>query len=500
MIAIYSRVSTEEQAISGYSIGHQIDECRKKASSNEVLIYKDEGISGEILERPSLSRMREDIQKGIINEIICYDPDRLSRKLMHQLLLDDEFRKKGVRLHFVNGEYANTPEGQLFFSMRGAISEFEKEKIKQRTKGGKVKKAKNGKVLGAYGLYGYDYDKVKETYVINEEQAKVVRMIFDYFTEPTSPFKGMNSIAKHLTEIGLPTAKNKGIWHRNVVRQILANESYTGKHAHNKYNDEGGYVRVQSGGKREQKIRDKSEWIYVDIPSIISEEQYNIAQELLSQSRRRFAKESLHSYLLSGLIRCKDCGNTMVGRQSTWWGEKLGIYSDIKNTAGAKNKGCGNQIKVNKLDEFVWKHALDLINNPEKLVQYEDSDKSLTFYEKDLENIEKKLERNKKGRQQLLKLVAISDEDLDLTEIKVQLEEMQQNQKSLQTQYNQIKEKMKADNNREVNMSMMQQAIEIYLETKELDFKAKQTIIRTMFKQIYVPKDHDNEEIDIVTF
>jgi site-specific DNA recombinase len=331
MIAVYARVSTEEQATKGYSIGNQIDECLKKCGTNEVLQYVDEGISGEILDnRPSLNRMREDVRKGIITEIVCYDPDRLSRKLMHQLILDDEFKKKGVYLKFVNGDYAKTPEGQLFFSMRGAISEFEKEKIKQRTKSGKIKKAKNGKVVGNYGLYGYNYDSEKETYIINEEQASVVKKIFDYFTEPSSPFKGMNGIAKHLTDIGVPTAKNRGVWHRNVIRQILLNESYTGKHAHNRYNTEGDYVRKQSGQKTQQTIRDKEEWIYVDIPRIISDEQFAIAQELLKQSRRRFAKESLNLYLLSGLLRCRECGNTMTGIHTSWWGQKTVIYSDRK--------------------------------------------------------------------------------------------------------------------------------------------------------------------------
>lgn len=492
MIAIYARVSTQDQ-MKGYGLNSQIDECKKKIGSKQFILFKDEGISGEILDRPGLTELRENVDAGVIDEIVCYDPDRLSRKLMHQLMLDEEFRKKGVTLTFVNGSYENTPEGQLFKNMRGSIAEFEKEKIKQRTKGGKVRKAREGKVLGNYHLYGYDFDREKKTYVINEEQARVVKMIFDYFTEPSSPFKGINGIAKHLTEMRIPTAKGGQIWHRQVVRQMLMNISYTGKHPHNRYDTEGDYVRKQSGGTSKQKLRPEEEWIYVEIPQIIPEEQFEVAQELIKESRRRFAKESLHKYLLSGLVRCKDCGNTMTGRKGTWWGETVFFYSDIKNTSGSKNKGCGNQIRSKQLEEVVWEHLSDLLNNPEQIESYEQSEKITGMQENEMKQIEKELEKNKKGRQRLLSLVAMSD-DIDLTDIKEQLEEMSANEKSLQKKYNQLEKELKASKGKQTNQKMMQSAINYYLTHKEtMEFEEKQTIIRTMVKQIYISKDKDIE-------
>lgn len=491
MIALYARVSTEEQSSKGYSIGNQIDECIKKAGTKDVLQYVDEGITGEILVRPALQRMRDDIAKGLITELICYDPDRLSRKLMHQLILDDEFRKKGVFVKFVNGEYAQTAEGQLFFSMRGAISEFEKEKIKQRTKGGKIKKAKSGKVIGNYHLYGYKWEN--DTYKIDEEQAKIVKMIFDYFTD--GKFKGINGIALHLTQTGIPTAKGKTVWHRQVVRQMLMNVSYTGKHPHNKYNTEGDYVRKQSGQTTQQTIRPEEEWIYVKIPPIIEEEQFAIAQELLSQARRRFAKGSVNQYLLSGLIRCKECGNTMVGMPKNWWGKTLMIYSDKKNTSGAKNAGCGNYARVNKLDEVVWEHIADILNEPEKILQYKESTKESGIFKNELQHIEKEIEKNKKGRQRLISLVAMSD-DINLSDVRDQIEEIQLKEKSLQKQYKQIETELKAlgvDNSEE----MMKLAIKLRLKHKEWNFEAKKETVRTMVKQIYVRKD---DEIEIHLF
>lgn len=495
MIAIYARVSTEEQHLKGYGIGNQIDECLKKIGDKPYILFKDEGVSGEVIDRPGLTDLRDNVQAGVIDEIVCYDPDRLSRKLMHQLMLDDEFRKKGARLIFVNGEYAQTPEGQLFFSMRGAISEFEKEKIKQRTKGGKLRKAREGKVLGNYHLYGYGFKDGK--YIIDEEQAKVVKRIFDYFTEPTSPFKGINGIAKHLTEIGIPTARGGKVWHRQVVRQILLNISYTGKHPHNRYDSEGDYVRKQSGETSKQKVRPMEEWIFVEIPAIISEEQFNTAQELLKESRRRYTKSSVNKYLLSGLLRCKDCGNTMTGRKEKWWDSHQFTYSDAKNTAGSKNPGCGNRIKMEELDEAVWTHISDLLNNPDKIAAYEQSDKVHNLLDRELGQIEKELEKNKKGRQRLLSLVAMSD-DIDLSDIKDQLEEMSANEKTLQKKYNQLQTELKASGVKKVNEDRIKQTIEYYMTHSEaLTFEEKKNVIRSIVKQIYISKDH---EIDIHLF
>ncbi|NLS40442.1 recombinase family protein [Bacillus subtilis] len=80
MIAIYVRISTEEQAIKGSSIDSQIEASIKKAGTKDVLKYDDEGFSGELLERPALDCLREDAGKGLISSDICYDPDRLSRR------------------------------------------------------------------------------------------------------------------------------------------------------------------------------------------------------------------------------------------------------------------------------------------------------------------------------------------------------------------------------------------------------------------------------------
>lgn len=503
MIGVYARVSTQEQAINGYSIDAQLDACIQKAGTQEVIKYVDNGFSGEFLERPDLERLRKDVREGLIERVICYDPDRLARKLMNQLIIDEEFRKRGVEVDFVNGEYAASPEGRLFFSMRGAISEFEKAKIKERTMSGRKGKAKKGKVVKNDHTYGYDYDAKKGELIINEKEAEIVRFIFDAFTDPLSKFRGMNGIATHLTKTGVPTKKGKDIWHRQVVRQILLNETYIGKKIQNRWNTEG-MLANKYNRSNEDKIklteRPKEEWIYTPVPPIIEVEQFEIAQELIKQSRRRYTKKSKKSYLLSGLLRCSSCGNTMTGREQNNWGTKVAVYSDRKNTAGAKEKGCGTTIKCKELDTHIWEQIEILLNNPEQMVAFQEvAATGETFEEKELKRLEEEIERTKKGRKRLITLITLSEEDLDLNEIKDQIMKLQTKEKNLQTQYTELKREMEAEQQKETNLDLLKQAIDLYLVHKEEDipFDLKQTIIRLIVKEIRI---HDKETAEIITF
>src|SRR5690606_15362748 len=170
MIAIYARVSTEEQAKSGYSLQDQVRQCREKAGSGtNVIEYVDDGYSGEFLERPALSKLRNDIREGIVDKVVIYDPDRLSRKLMNQLLVSEEIEKH-AELIFVNGDYQKTPEGMLFYQMRGAIAEFEKAKINERMSRGRREKAKQGKVVKDVKVYGYIFNRETEELEIYEPE------------------------------------------------------------------------------------------------------------------------------------------------------------------------------------------------------------------------------------------------------------------------------------------------------------------------------------------
>lgn len=272
LIAIYARVSTEEQAKHGFSIPAQIRECQDRIGAIPALVFADEGVSGETLQRPALEELRQKISQSEIDTVYCLDPDRLSRKLLHQLLLTEEWERLGVYLYFVNGEYSKTPEGNLFYALRGAISEFEKAKITERMCRGRLEKARQGRVLRDFQIYGYDFDSQHDQLVINPEEAAIVRKIYAWFLAPPAGMRGISGIARTLTQTAVPTKRGARMWHRQVVRQILCNRTYIGEFYQNKWDTTNNRVR----------LRPQSEWIFIPCPSIIDLETFTEAQVILS--------------------------------------------------------------------------------------------------------------------------------------------------------------------------------------------------------------------------
>lgn len=504
--AIYVRVSTEEQAKKGYSIEDQLAKCREKIGKDEEVVeYIDDGHSGEFLERPALTKLREDVRNGLIDTVICYDPDRWSRKLVHQLLITEEI-EKNAEIIFVNHEYAKTPEGILFYQLRGAISEFEKAKINERMSGGRKRKALNGKVVKDAKVYGYKYNKEEGTLEIYEPEAKIVRLIFDLFTNPQGRVQGINGIAKYLTAQGVPTKKNAKVWHRQVVRQILMNETYTGVYYHNKWDTEGilaNKYKKEGEEKVKQKLRPREEWIAVEVPAIIDRKTFELAQRLLKESRRRWAGKPKRKYLLSGLLRCGHCGNTLTGKRQKNWDRYDLEYTDIKNYSGAKNKGCGLRIRCEDLDEKVWQAFLSYIfENSEAIAEVaatsEESD--VPYEEEELKRIETQLENIKKKRKNILSFVAENRDLIDENEIKEQLLELKETEEALLKAKEEIEESLKAL--QELNYSddirkEVAEELRNFSKHENLTLEQKQILLRKVIREIRVFK---SGEIKIYKF
>jgi site-specific DNA recombinase len=146
--AMYARVSTEDQG-KGSSIPTQIEVCQQLATREgyrvpESYVLLDEGISGTTLDRPGLHRLRKLVQAQAIAAVIVIDPDRLSRNLGHQLLLAEELEQAGVKWLIVSHPLERGPEGRVCFQMRGAIAEYERAKLLERTQRGRIGRAKAG--------------------------------------------------------------------------------------------------------------------------------------------------------------------------------------------------------------------------------------------------------------------------------------------------------------------------------------------------------------------
>src|SRR3989338_3514395 len=189
LIATYARVSTSAQE-EQQTIQNQVNSLQEFAKKNSYTIveeYTDDGWSGDILARPSLDKLRQDAKSKVWEAVLIYDPDRLARRYSYQELVMDELREAGVEIMFITVSAPKNSEDKILHGVRGLFAEYERAKITERFRLGKLRKVKEGHILVSEALYGYRYipkqDSVHGYYEINEEEARVVRMIFTWVAD-----------------------------------------------------------------------------------------------------------------------------------------------------------------------------------------------------------------------------------------------------------------------------------------------------------------------------
>ena len=226
--AIYIRVSTEEQVKDGFSIHAQKDKLTKYAEVNDwdiIDYYIDDGISGKNLyERPQIKRLLIDIEKGLINNILVYKLDRLTRSVKDLIYLIEYFNKYECTFNSCT-EHIDTSNavGRMFIKIIGLFAEFERENLAERITLGYEQKTREGNYTNCNGVYGYDYINGKGILRVNRLEAQYVKKIYELYLEGNS----MLGIAKILEENNIKT-KRGGKWRQSTISSILNNPLYIG--------------------------------------------------------------------------------------------------------------------------------------------------------------------------------------------------------------------------------------------------------------------------------
>ena len=228
-IGIYARVSSEKQE-QEQTIKSQIEALRDFCKQNNFEIideYCDDGYSGELLARPELDRLRDDAEKGRFEKIVILSPDRLSRKYAYQVLILEELKKREIEVEFVNHKIGESPEDELLLQVQGAVSEYEKAKIMERSRRGKISQAKSGRVIGSKTPFGYKYQKgtpkEQRTYEIDFQEEKAVKRVFELYLQ----LESIKQVSKTMTNEGFAPRKSN-VWRTSTIGKILRNESYIG--------------------------------------------------------------------------------------------------------------------------------------------------------------------------------------------------------------------------------------------------------------------------------
>jgi site-specific DNA recombinase len=165
--AFYARVSGEQQA-AAHTIESQIAALSERAEDDGTPVpaerqFVDDGFSGATLIRPALDRLRDLVSVGAIDRIYVHSPDRLARNYAYQVLLIDEWRRRGVELAFLNRPLGQSPEDDLLLQVQGIVAEYERAKIMERSRRGKKHAAQRGSVTVMSGApFGYRYVSAQE--------------------------------------------------------------------------------------------------------------------------------------------------------------------------------------------------------------------------------------------------------------------------------------------------------------------------------------------------
>jgi len=379
--AIYARVSSDRQK-ENHTIASQTAALIEYAQTHRYTVppewvFQDEGYSGAILVRPGLEALRDLAAEGQIAAALIYSPDRLSRKYAYQVLLSEELSRCGVELIFLKAPAGATPEDQLLVQFQGMIAEYERAQIAERCRRGKKHMAQQGGVNVLWGApYGYRYVRKSDTsaafYEVIEAEAKVVRMVFEIYTQQGL---SINAVARLLNERRIATRTGKGRWERSTVWGMLRNPAYRGIACYGKtelrprqrvtrpLRQRKALPSRDSGGHE----RPRAEWIEVPVPALVSEEMFALAQEQLDKNKRHSPRRTVEPTLLQGMLVCEQCGYALYRTSTQTTKQKLNYYRCIGSDGYRRLSGpvCANRpIRQDYLDHFVWNEIIRLLEDP----------------------------------------------------------------------------------------------------------------------------------------
>ncbi len=187
---LYARVSTDEQARSGYSLDQQIGALREWAAIEGYKVLeevRDEGWSGAYLERPGLDLVRDLVETGGTTVVVAQDADRITRDPSHRAFPDEEFERYGTRLTALDDWGDNTHEGELLKYLKGWVSKGERLKIAERSRRGTREKARRGETVGTvYAPLGFRYTPDRKALELDPEKMSTVKRIFELAAEGKS--------------------------------------------------------------------------------------------------------------------------------------------------------------------------------------------------------------------------------------------------------------------------------------------------------------------------
>ena len=393
-IAAYCRVSTEKEAQID-SLEKQIEFFNEFTQKNGYELYKlyaDEGISGkQIKNRKQFQQMMKDAKAKKFERVVVKDVSRFARNTVDLLQSIRELKSYGIQVDFLNNGEVMEGGSEFILTILGAMAQQESANMSKRVKFGKDITAKKGRVPNL--VFGYDkISGEKYTLKINEEEAKIVKEIFESYV-----YKGMGTtkIAWELNDRGIRTKKTNSKWVQTSIVRMLKNPIYTGR-VTNKKSEITDFIT----GTR--KNLPEEDWIvdYKPEMRIISDELFNRTQEILEQRSNEFKlknKREKTEYVFSTLIYCKHCGYSFrrIKRKYTDDGpEYIRWVCSGRNSMGVNHCPNTTVIDEEELLNAIKEYLKSIISNKKNFMK---------AVEKEFEKITALRENNERSEESLLK-------------------------------------------------------------------------------------------------
>lgn len=376
--ALYIRVSTQEQAQEGYSIGAQKERLVAYCKAHDWIIsdiYVDGGFSGSNLNRPGIQKLMGETDK--FDVVLVYKLDRLSRSQRDTLyLIEESFLPHHVDFVSMQESFdTSTPFGKAMIGLLAVFAQLEREQIKERTRMGRLERAKAGLYQGGGSIpTGYDYKDGK--LVINYYEAEQVKKMFEWYIAGESLY----NVAAKLLEAGYTNRKGKP-YEWGTVRCILNNPTYLGT--------------IHYDGVVVENAHE----------AIVSEEQFQAVQSIMKKRRNAAGNPFHKEYLLTGMLFCGCCGSRYFRRNAGKY-TYYSCYSRAKTTRKMiKDPNCKNKHWTRvELESLIEKRVIEVLKSPSLAAEISASKRKKSVNDGRNKSIEKRIREIDKNIAKLMDL------------------------------------------------------------------------------------------------
>ena len=474
-VALYIRVSTEDQARDGYSIQAQRNKLEAYCVSqgwDVVGFYIDDGYSAKDLERPEMKRMLAHIEQGLIDCVLVYRLDRLTRSVLDLYKLLEIFEQHNCKFKSATEVYdTTTAMGRMFITIVAAMAQWERENLAERVRMGMQEKARQGKWAVSTAPLGYDIDRETDKLVINQQEAVVVRKIYDMYLSGM----GMNKIALSLNNQGILT-KSGAAWTSNKVKYVLTNPIYIGTMRYNYRVNNDNYFEVEGA-----------------VPAIISEEVFERAQKIIEKRKTAHPRSATSEFVFSGVAKCARCGAPLAGKYGfSRRGEK--IHRPRSYYCTKQKIGLCDQPNMSErfIEQQFLKYLKDIEFNERLLANIEsdnDDEKQVQERQEWIQNELKLIEKRRVKWQYAWANDTISDDDF-----RQRMKEENEKEETLKKELEQIQPKKEKTSETDVKEVIRN----IIVNWSFLEPVEKKMLLQMVVKKLVVDKISSQPKVDSV--